>query len=125
MTQINDTSTIQDEGKGQRALRGFLRYFWTISLIGFGVILVPENANGGIALISCGVLYFLFLNKLAWGIGNTVRKWVMPTAYLSTDATDAFRQKIFWNVGPQFMATFFTWGALLWLVEFAVGIGIR
>jgi len=118
MVQIKGTEEIQDDGKGQLAFKSFLKYFWTIALlitsfIGFtsGFVL------GGVLYLVATVVYFLFVNNIVWNISNTVRKWIMPEAYVSTDAMDAFKQKMFWNIGPQWFGSLIGWLILTGLVE--------
>lgn len=118
MVQINETSTIQDNGKGQRAFRGFLRFFWTIVFLGQAWLeLSKGNKTFAAIFFVCAVLYFLFINSIVWNIANTVRKWVMPEAFITANATESFRKKIFWSIGPQWFGSMFFWGIITWSAE--------
>ena len=118
MVQIQGTKDISDDGKGQTAFKTFLRYlFSAMLLLGAFVGLDGSSILGGILYAVMAILYFLFVNNIAWNISNTVRKWVMPEAYFASDATDAFKKKIFWHVGPQWFGAMFAWLILAGLVE--------
>lgn len=94
MVQIQSTENISDNGKGQTAFKTFLRYFIAAMLLleaflGFS----GTNIHGGALYVVAAIIYILFVNNIAWSISNNIRKWVMPEAYLASDATDAFRKK--------------------------------
>lgn len=40
----------------------------------------------------------------AWLIGNTLRFWITPRVIITSGALDAYKQKIFWLYGPQFIS---------------------
>ena len=102
MKNINTTESIQNDGKGQLFYKGFLRYGTTFLLWGLTAVAISENNNltGSIIGIS-SILYFFFINNIVWKISNAIRMFVMPAAFIGEDTGDSFRQKVFWNIGPQ------------------------
>lgn len=54
------------------------------------------------------IIPIYMLSKVAWSIGDAFRGFVAPSAYFSHGAKDAFKKKVFWLVGPQATASFWT-----------------
>ena len=48
------------------------------------------------------------LSKIAWNIGDAFRGFVAPNTYFTRGAKDAFKKKVFWLIGPQSTASFWT-----------------
>jgi len=119
--QYHDTESIGDNTKGQRFFSTFLKVVGVTILIAFGVVNFNSGykIGGGIQLLAA-LLYFFFIHKIAWSIGNGFRKWVMPEGFIADSATDAFRQKMFWNIGPQFSSWFFAIVLLGWSGQYFV-----
>lgn len=66
-----------------------------------------------------GTIIFFLCGRLAWGIGNWVRKFVAPDAYLTSGVRDAFNKRVFWLIGPQWAAISGLWLFGLILLPFA------
>jgi len=106
MVQQNDTTTIPDESKGQVFFRGFLRYFWTLVFILLTLLAYAQDNSLNASLnFTAAIIYFLFLNKISWNLSNSIRKWIMPEVILTRGAVDAFKQKLFWHIGPQWFSS--------------------
>ena len=57
---------------------------------------------GSIAFLLSGTIF----TTIGVVIGDTIRRFVMPDAYFTTDASDALKKKIFWKIGPQCIGFF-------------------
>jgi len=57
---------------------------------------------GHIALLLSGTIF----TTLGVASGDTFRRFVLPDAYFTNGAVDAFRKKIFWRLGPQCIGWF-------------------
>lgn len=57
-----------------------------------------------------GTLAFLIVGSVFTTIGvsagDVIRRFVMPDAYLVSDAMDSFKKKVFWSIGPQAIGWF-------------------
>jgi uncharacterized protein YecT (DUF1311 family) len=57
------------------------------------------------------------LSKAAWNIGDAFRGFVAPSTYFTRGAKDAFKKKVFWLVGPQATASFWT-TLIAWVIGY-------
>ncbi len=65
----------------------------------------------GVAILA-GIA-FIFLAPIAWTLGDLLRRFANPTAYwVQGGALDMAAERLYWMVGPQSIAVFFTFCAL-------------
>ena len=114
--QVHGTDKIQTDSKGQKIFSSFLKILGTLIFIVFGFILfISSHKLSGLYFFIISVIYFVFIHKIVWSISNKIRMWILPEAFVATSASDGFRQKIFWNIGPQFSGWFMILGVLLFI----------
>jgi hypothetical protein len=113
--QVHGTDKIQSDSKGQKIFSSFLKVLGSLIFILFGFIYFSSFKLSGLYYFIISVIYFVFIHKIVWSISNKIRMWVLPEAFVATSATDGFRQKIFWNIGPQFSGWFMILAFLLWI----------
>jgi hypothetical protein len=112
--ELKDTSDIQGDGKGHQVFK------WLLGILGalyFAYTGYLEYNEKRILYFVTAAIYFFPINNFVWYISNGIRKWIMPSAYFASDATELFKQKVFWNIGPQFFGCVITIVILTWTVE--------
>lgn len=81
------------------------------------IVFFNNSWKNGLILAGATVL-FLILGPISWSLGDSFRKFVMPSAYLTLGTTDAFKKRIFWQVGPQWSSFSITFLVLI-IIPFA------
>jgi hypothetical protein len=72
----------------------------------------------GVALIGIGGAVLMpFLVPGAWWVGNTLRQFTAPDVILTSGMKDTLKQRVFWLVGPQLIASFLVAGVPVVLVS--------
>ena len=64
-----------------------------------------------------------FFTTIGTVIGDAFCRFTKPDAFLSTGATDTFKKKIFWMVGPQFVGWFIGFMATSGFMKNVLGFG--
>jgi hypothetical protein len=79
----------------------FKKSFILLTLLAYA----QDNSLNASLNFTAAIIYFLFLNKISWNLSNSIRKWIMPEVILTRGAVDAFKQKLFWHIGPQWFSS--------------------
>lgn len=112
--QIHETEDINTNTKTHKIFSNVMKW------IGIGILVFCAIFYGfvmryfmvGIVFVICSIAMY-YLHDIVWSISDKIRDAVMPRAYLADSASDAMRQKIFWNIGPQSFGWFFLFVILL------------
>jgi len=101
-----------EEGGG--VANALLRFACSIGIAYFGFARIFEVSYGaggerrhyfsGLVILIGSIVYFKFLHPLVYGAANWFREFTRPDWIVTRGAMDAFRQKLFWEIGPQLIS---------------------
>lgn len=121
--QIHDSP--EDNNKLNRTLKKIAKLVSPLLWWTFWILMIEANGDQVtyglqfIGLVALAVVTSIFIIPLAWDLGDKVRQWIKPDAFVAWDAVDGLQKKIFWLVGPQSAVAL-----IVSLVCFAVSIGL-
>lgn len=69
----------------------------------------------GLILAIAGISFF-FIAPIAWQLGDVFRRFAQPDLFFANGAIDIAKTRLFWMVGPQFIAVGMALAAILVLV---------
>ena len=117
-----DSSNMQSTPFPVKLTSFLVRILWTV-LISVGSVAAHDQGNTAaqIAYIAAAVSYIFVVHPLSWRAGDTIRRFTMPEFIVASNATEIFKKKIFWYVGPQWFATLFAFAVIIFAIEISLG----